>query len=495
MAMLICWLLLAVSAGSPPLAPEADEPAPEVAPALPPAASTHAIDLDTALRLAQVENPTIAEARVAIQEALARQALARLLLVPTLNAGLNYHGHAGNLQRSSGVILKLYEQSFYVGGGARTLAAESLAIPAVNIASPLADAIFEPLAARQRVAAAQFQARATANSILRDVSVLYLDLVAARAILDAQRLSLAQLAQVVQVTRAFAEVGEGREADAERARAEWALLAAEVQRAEGELLSASARLAERLNLDPALRLVPPEAPIAPITLIDDQTPLPVLLGTALAARPELGAATARIGEADARYREERWRPLLPTLWLGFSGGYFGGGSNLVKPTIGNFGGRNDFDVRAYWTLLNFGAGNLALQKRRRAEVGQAFAERTGLINLVRREVAAAQAGSLAARSQIEVRREAVGIAEQGFLEDLDRARFGEARPIEVLNNLRLLAEARVNLIDAVIRYNQQQFRLFVALGSPPPMIEPSPLVLGPPPAVSVPLHSPFRVHF
>jgi len=56
-------------------------------------------------------------------------------------------------------------------------------------------------------------------------------------------------------------------------------------------------------------------------------------------------------------------------WLGASGGAFGGGSNVVPPTLGNFGGRADFDVLAYWTLENFSLGNLAIQKRRRAEVG------------------------------------------------------------------------------------------------------------------------------
>ena len=53
------------------------------------------------------------------------------------------------------------------------------------------------------------------------------------------------------------------------------------------------------------------------------------------------------------------------LWLGFSGGAFGGGSNVTPPLVGNFAGRTDFDVRAYWTLQNLGFGNLAIQKARR----------------------------------------------------------------------------------------------------------------------------------
>src|SRR5947209_3408258 len=76
-------------------------------PSLPPARGEFPIDLSTALRLAEVENPLIAEARQRIGEALARQQGARALLLPSLNAGTNYHFHTGNLQRSSGRILNL----------------------------------------------------------------------------------------------------------------------------------------------------------------------------------------------------------------------------------------------------------------------------------------------------------------------------------------------------------------------------------------------------
>ncbi len=114
-------------------------------PVVPPAPMEYPIDLTTALRLAEVENPEIAETRVRIREALAFLQGARALAVPTLNAGTMYHGHTGDLQRSSGRILSLSEQSLYFGGGSRTVAAESMMFPAVNIVSPFADVLFEPL--------------------------------------------------------------------------------------------------------------------------------------------------------------------------------------------------------------------------------------------------------------------------------------------------------------------------------------------------------------
>ena len=51
--------------------------------------------------------------------------------------------------------------------------------------------------------------------------------------------------------------------------------------------------------------------------------------------------------------------------------------------------------------------------------------------------------------------------------------LAEVRPLEVINLLNLVARARANLIRALVRYDQAQFRLWVALGSPPPLVETS----------------------
>jgi outer membrane protein TolC len=429
----------------------------------------HPIDLATALRLADSANPTIGAARTLVLEALASQLAARVLLVPSLNSGVSYHGHNGVLQRSSGKILSLSEQALYLGAGARTIAAESVSIPGVNIFSALTDAWFEPLAARQRVISSQFHAQATANEILLDVANLYIELLGNQAIIEAQRLSESQVHDIVEITRHFAEVGQGRDSDANRAFSQWKRRRADVLKAEELLAVSAARLANRLNLDPSQRLEAAGGPLVPLDLVDLRAAQRDLLQIALRQRPDIAARTAAIGEAEAHYKQEVGRPLLPTLWLGFSGGVFGGGSNLVPPLVGNFAGRTDFDVRAYWTLLNLGAGNLALIKERRAQIGQMTAEQSRTINLARGEVSAALADAHAARNQIAVARQELATAELGFKEDLSRSKQNLGRPIEVLNSLTLLAQARVNLIKALVHYDQAQFSLWVSLGSPPPI--------------------------
>src|SRR5262249_49783875 len=150
----------------------ADAPEPVPVPQVIPAPSgEYPLDLPTALRLADAVNPTINRMRSAVLEALALQLTARTRLVPSLNGSVSYAGHNGVLQRSSGKILNLSEQSLFLGAGAYTVAAESVRIPGVNIASHLTDAIFEPLVAHQRVIASRFNVRATENDILGEVAV------------------------------------------------------------------------------------------------------------------------------------------------------------------------------------------------------------------------------------------------------------------------------------------------------------------------------------
>lgn len=464
-----------MDAGVKPAAGEVANPAPSAL-VIPPAEATYPIDLATALRLADVSNPTIGAARTKILEALAFQLTARSLLLPSLNSGVTYRGHNGVLQRVSGKVIDESLQQLFVGSGAGPFGSSgTAAVPGVNMFCQLTDAWFMPLVARQRVAGAGFGAQATSYDILLDVALLHLELLGNQSILEWQRLSESQFHEVYRLTNDYAEEGEGRESDAHRALSQWKRRLAMVRKAEEDVAVAAARLSNRLNLDPATRLEPIGGPLVPLNLIPLEAPQHELIQVALRQRPDIEARSAAIGEAEYRHKQEIGRPLLPTAWIGFSGGVFGGGSNLNPPLLGNFASRTDFDVRIYWTLLNFGAGNLALIKERDAEIGQAIAERSKTINRAREEVSASLADARAANNRIAIARAELKSAEEAYKEDLDRTMFrgGErARdvlPIELLNSLNLLADSRVNLVRALLKYDQAQYRLWVSLGAPPPL--------------------------
>ncbi len=205
----------AAAAASPPL-PDPDSLVVPCGDVIPPPSGTYPIDLATALRLADSANPTIGAARTLILEALALQLEARTLLLPSLNGGASYHGHNGVLERSSGKIINVSLQSLYLGAGASVFVAGTVNIPGVNVSTPLTDAWFEPLAARQRLAGTRFAAQATTLDILLDVAVLHVELLGNQSILEVQRRSEVEFQEVYRLTKNYAEAGEGREADAHR---------------------------------------------------------------------------------------------------------------------------------------------------------------------------------------------------------------------------------------------------------------------------------------
>jgi len=439
---------------------------------IPPAPQVISIDLLEALNLAGAENPTIAIAQAATRVAQAQQLAACVLLLPDLNAGASVDQHTGNLQTSSGVIRQVDRQSFYLGAGGGPAGAGTVPVPGVFLFSPLADALYLPKTAKQVVETRYFEAAATNNSVLLDVGVRYYALVGAEGRLAALRQTELDIGEVARLTAEHVKANLGLPSDADRAKAEELLFRLQEQQAQEEAAVASALLAQLLNLDPSSRLQPREGPVQLIALTDPAQPLESLIGIAMENRPEIKARAATVAASEVRYRQEKVRPFLPTLSVGYSAGAFGGGSNLAGTPFGHFNGRTDLDAYAFWTLQNLGLGNLALQKRRRVEIEEAQSELVASVNRVRDEVAEAHADSAARQRDLEVARRKLERAQDGMKRDLQRVRAFQGKPIEVLDNARLLASARQEFVNALTQYNQAQLRLFVALGQPPTLALP-----------------------
>ncbi|HUY92719.1 MAG TPA: TolC family protein [Pirellulales bacterium] len=428
-------------------------------------ADVYEIDLPTTLRLLLSANPTMAEAREEVREMLALQTRARVIMLPSLNAGTALHRHSGSLQASTGVMRNIYTDSLYAGGGTRVWAAESLAIPMIRIMGHVGDAIYEPLVVRQHVSNKRYSSAAAANTLLLQAIVRYFELLGAEGRYEAARQTEREAAEVVRITASYAITGQGREGDANRARTEAYLLHAEVQRAEERIAVASAKLCELLSLDPSIRLRTIGGPIGGIQLVDPSLDLRTLIQMAERRRPELAAATATVAANTLRVRQERTRPLLPLIMVGYSAGSFGAGSVLYQPLLGNFGGRSDFDAMALWSLNNMGVGNRATVSERRAMLNQSVAERTRALNGVRQEVVAAYGIMQGERLQIRITQRQLKDTQEGFREEFARLLGAEALPIEVLNSVDQLGMARQEVIKAVNAFNEAQFRLFVAAGA------------------------------
>jgi len=445
---------------------------------------TMAVDLATVLRLAGMDNPQILLARERVLEAVAQRQYAAAQLLPSLHLGTSYDDHNGNLQRSGGGILKVDRESYYVGAGAIAIAAGTVNIPGIGWNLNLSDTIYRVLISRQFVEQQRYANRAMENQVLGRVALAYTNLLYAEGKRALAIVNRQDAREVARITAQYAKAGAGREADKERAATLLAHREAEVIAAEGEALQASARLAEFLNLEPSIRLHTAEDRAVPAAVVPEPIPLPELLAIALLNRPELAQRQSAIGGALLALQAAKVLPFSPNLLIGLSYGGEGGGSNLVNEPVGTtpfargdprFGlgaERLDFDAIAFWSLQNLGVGNLGFIRESQSKARTADLEYQAMLDQVRAEVAQAQSRTQARFAQIQAAEKAVAAITIGYAEDVKaiKASIGPARvahPIELLDSLRLLAEARRTYLEAIIKYNQAQVELYVALGEPP----------------------------
>ncbi len=433
---------------------------PPVSPASILKADVDPIDLTTALELAGVQNPELNVARMRILEAAALRQLAAAYFLPSINPGLNYDSHTGNLQQSSGNILSVNRSALYIGAGSNAVAAGTPTIPGVYQAINAGAGLFGYLASRQTVRQREFETIAVRNQMFLQVTWAYSELLRAEGRRAAQIQAREEARTIVKFTADYANTGQGREADANRAAAQLARREAYIMAAEGEVLAASANLCRLLNLDPSIRLHPTDAFVVPQPIVPDPMPVAELIALALLHRPELAAQRAAIEAALMNLDGAKILPFSPTTLIGFSGGGFAGGSNLVRPIFGGTSGRTDLDAIMFWTIQNLGLGNIALIRAADARLKINQYQQVEILNMVRADVAEAYARTHARYAQIGTYEDAVRSGYLAYHEDLDRTfavgadRPRDVLPIELLNSFDLLANARVEYVDAIVDYNR-----------------------------------------
>jgi outer membrane protein TolC len=206
-----------------------------------------------------------------------------------------------------------------------------------------------------------------------------------------------------------------------------------------------------------------------------------LIQVALTSRPELATQQALVQATLQRLRQEKLRPLIPSVLIRgastpvtgtLAGGLFGGG---INDNVNRFGARSDFDVQLLWELRNLGFGNRALTDQQRSENQLALLELFRTQDRIAAETARAFAEVQSAAARL-------GDAELGLRDAVESAEknvqgLGETRPAgnllvlvvrpqEVVAAIQALAQAYADYYAAVADYDRGQFRLYHALGHP-----------------------------
>jgi outer membrane protein TolC len=428
------------------------------------------INLATALRLADARPLLIAAAQARLREALAVWDQTRVYWLPNTYVGADYYGHVGPAEGVSGNQFTNDRSQFLAGGGLYAMVATT-------------DAIFEPLAQRQVVRAREAQVQAARNDALLAVAEAYFSVQQARG-----QLSGAEdvVAKSRDLARRIADLGKTLTAPVEINRALTQLAdmrqVVAAMREQWEVASADLTLVLRLN--PAAVVIPLEPPHVQVTLVSPQEAVDNLIPIGLMSRPELAANQALVRATLMRLKEERWRPLIPSVVLMgtpaqmTAGGYLMGGiyGSGLAPGHGNpWGGRFDPNVQVLWELKNMGFGNRALIRQRQAQVDEATIELFHVQDRVAAEVARAHAQvkwSAVRAREAETQLQQAQINFAGNLRGLEEtSRIEKAlvlviRPQEAVASLRQLYRAYENYFATVNEYNRAQFRLFRAMGYP-----------------------------
>lgn len=428
---------------------------------------TYPIDLANALGLGGADNLQVRLARTRLYQAQAKHLQAKTFWLPSLRLGVGYNKHDGRLQETVGNVIEVERNSLFYGGGlglgSAPLNGGAGGPPRLFVDLSLADAWFKPLAACQMVAAHGAAERVATNDSLADIAIQYHSLVEAHG-MYANAAAASELAQdMVNTVEEFEREGFSSKTEVNRARTALAKWKREVAEAERKTVAQSAELARILRLPPQVQLVPVEEYVMPIDMIDASSDTDALIAVAWRGRPEVSKFAALREAACFRVQQEKWRPWIPNVHAGVSGGGFGGGISTDFPSGA---GRSDVDLIAVWEWQNLGMGNVAMQRQRRGELHEQSLELEVLREKIAAEVVAASADVKSYRTQMKLAQESIAAAQESYNLNHQRIRAGEGLPIELLQSISALAEARVAYTSAVADYNRAQYRLMRAIGNP-----------------------------
>ena len=421
------------------------------------------LDLGTSLALIGGQHPTIGFAQWKVQEAYARLDEAEVMWLPTLQAGFGFHRHDGNYQASNGGIVDVNRSSFQYGLGNNATGAGTTPRPGIVAQFHMTDAVFQPRIEEKNAWAQGHAANSVYQKQLLTVALSYLDLLEAEQ--DVKILEQTQLrtTDLVKITADFATTGQGLRSDADRMQTEQALVANRISAAKERADIAASALAQALSLDTGQRIVPVDPAVVPIEMVASNYDRATLIATGLTQRPELKEAQALVAAAYETYQRERYRPFIPSVLLGLSTTGFGGG---VGTNISNVDGRYDLDAAMTWEIRNLGLGEQSRRQQEAARMQQANYEKIRILDQVTKEITDAYTQISHRNQRIQLTQQAIETAQNSFELNLSRIREGQGLPIEVLQTIHALEEAQRAYLNAVVDYNEAQFRLQWALGWP-----------------------------
>lgn len=417
-------------------------------------AASQPIDLATTLRLAGADNLAVRIAREKLTEARAEAAGARERMFPWVSAGVGLRQHEGNLQTVEGRIIDADKRSVSAG-------------VVLTAQWDFSEVYYQKLAAQQRAKAEEAAFSTQRQAAVYEAAVAYFDLLRATATVgvatDALALSTRHHDQIQASGNAgIAFAGDVQRVATQRARNETAL-----QQAREQARIAAARLAELLRLDPTVELLPVAAELVPVTLVDPGAELASLVSKALATRPELTQADARLAAVRELHIGTVHGPLIPVVNAQVGLGGLGGDTGLRSWSRG-FDSSTDYGVGLSWRLGPGGLFDRTRVRSSEARLRRGELELEQIRDQIRRQVVEYHAHAASLGEQIRSLRVAMESAEKAAQLSRERRAQSVSGVLEDLLAEEELTRARRDYVAAIAQFDQAQYALVRAVGSEVP---------------------------
>jgi outer membrane protein TolC len=408
------------------------------------------IDLPTTLRLAGASNLDVQIAREKVAEAKAASDSARARYFPWITPSIVVRRHEENIQAVNGPILDADKQSLSAG-------------LALNARLDLGETYYQNLVAKQIVRSNEAALAGRQREVTLRAATAYFDLVRAHSAVKAAEEATKISGRHAEQLNALADAGIAFQGDVARVRAARERAELTQVRLQAEQRVSAARLAEILRLDPVVELTPADGDVAPLSVAVPGDEVGALVAKALAARPELDEAAARLEAARTLRRGATQGPLIPTIGAQASIGGLGGGpggSTLTR----DWDTSSDLSFGLSWRVGPGGLFDRSRQRETAARERQVEFEQEKVRDVIRRQVVEQHVRLRSLATQIELAKKAMEAADQTARLSRQRRETGVGAVLEDLQAEEELARARRDYLATVAEYNQAQYALRFATG-------------------------------
>ncbi|NBO93025.1 MAG: TolC family protein, partial [Planctomycetia bacterium] len=230
------------------------------------------ISLDAIFRLAETNNPRVAQAREKLAESLLVQEMNCRSWLPNTYAGLSYYRHEGGIQNQDGTL-----QHSSTGA----------IIPGVNIQTDLdlRETTFRALNDQRNVWQSRAELTQINSEMLLEAATTYVDLLTAqRGVALAEQLENSERKLLERVEK-LAKREVAAETLVSAAKANIANRQGTAAKLRQQANAATSKLIYLLGLPPSTKLVPMDKVVTPVELVDVTSPTEILVDRAMAGGP------------------------------------------------------------------------------------------------------------------------------------------------------------------------------------------------------------------